>query len=126
MALDETKIAKIQSKLEGWIDQVFVNFTGKQVKQGDPLLTVYSPEALATQQEYLLAVKAQRMSHDDAMQQMMGDSTANLVAAAKRRLELWDISEPQIEEIGRTGQTLKNLTLHSPISGFVMERNAFP
>ena len=66
------------------------------------------------------------MSHADTMQQMMGDSTANLVAAAKRRLELWDIGEAQIEEIGRTGQTLKNLTLHSPISGFVMERSAFP
>ena len=124
--LDETKIAKVQTKLEGWIDQVFVDFTGKLVKQGDPLLTVYSPEALATQQEFLLAMKAQKMAHADTMQQMMGDSTANLVAAAKRRLELWDIGEEQIEEIARSGQTLKNLTLHSPIAGFVMERNAFP
>ena len=60
VALDETRIAKVQSKLEGWIDQVFADFIGKYVKQGDPLLTVYSPEALATQQEYLLAIKARR------------------------------------------------------------------
>ena len=65
VTLDETRIAKVQTKLEGWIDQVFVDFTGKLVKKGDPLLTIYSPEALATQQEYLLALKAQ---HTDAGQ----------------------------------------------------------
>ncbi|MGA2771145.1 MAG: efflux RND transporter periplasmic adaptor subunit [Bryobacteraceae bacterium] len=125
VTLDETKVAKVQTKLEGWIDQVFVNFTGKLVQKGDPLLTIYSPEALATQQEYLLAAKAQRLIEDNPVHEMLG-STENLVAAAKKRLELWDISDPQIDEISRTGQTLKNLTLYSPISGFVMERNAFP
>lgn len=125
VTLDETRIAKVQPKLEGWIDQVFVDFTGKLVKKGDPLLTVYSPEALATQQEYLLAIKAQHMMHDNPVHEMF-TSTENLVAASKKRLELWDISDTQIEEIGRTGEALKNLTLDSPISGFVMERNAFP
>lgn len=125
VTLDETKVAKVQSRLEGWIDQVFVDFTGKQVHQGDPLLTLYSPEALATQHEYLLALKAQRQMQDNPMHEMMG-STENLVEAAKKRLQLWDITDRQIEEIGRTGKTLLNLTLDSPISGFVMERNAFP
>ena len=125
VTLDETKIAKVQTKLEGWIDQVSVNFTGKLVQKGDPLLTIYSPEALATQQEYLLATNAQRAMQDNPVHEMLG-STENLVAAARKRLELWDISDAQIDEISRTGQTLKNLTLDSPISGFVMERNAFP
>jgi RND family efflux transporter MFP subunit len=125
VTLDETKIAKVQTKLEGWIDQVTVNFTGKLVQKGDPLLTIYSPEALATQQEYLLATKAQRVMQDNPVHELLG-STENLVAAARKRLELWDIGDAQIEEISRTGQTLKNLTLYSPISGFVMERNAFP
>ena len=125
MTLDETRIAKVQSKLEGWIDQVFVNFTGKLVQKGDPLLTIYSPEALATQQEFLLAAKAQRAMQDNPMHEMLG-STENLVAAARKRLELWDIGDSQIDEIARTGKPLKNLTLYSPISGFVMERNAFP
>jgi RND family efflux transporter MFP subunit len=124
VTLDETRIAKVQPKIEGWIDQVFVDFTGKLVNTGDPLLTIYSPEAFATQQEYLLAIKAQHLMHDNPVHEMLG-STENLVAAAKKRLELWDISDAQIEQIGRTGETLKNLTLHSPISGFVMERNAF-
>jgi RND family efflux transporter MFP subunit len=125
ITLDETRIAKVQPKLEGWIDQVFVDFTGKQVKKGDPLLTVYSPEALATQQEYLLAIKAQQLMRDNPVHEMMG-SSENLVAAAKKRLELWDIGEQQIAQIARTGETLKNLTLYSPATGFVMERNAFP
>jgi Cu(I)/Ag(I) efflux system membrane fusion protein len=125
VTLDETRIAKVQPKLEGWIDQVFVDFTGKLVRKGDPLLTVYSPEVLATQSEYLLAIKAQHGMHDNPVHEMM-ESTDNLVAAAKKRLELWDISSRQIEEIGRTGETIKNLTLDSPIAGFVMERNAFP
>ena len=125
VTLDETKIAKVQTKLEGWIDQVFVDFTGKLVKKGDPLLSLYSPEALATQQEYLLAVKAQHAMQDNPVHEMLG-STENLVAAARKRLELWDISDAQIDEISRTGQALKNLTLNSPISGFVMERSAYP
>jgi RND family efflux transporter MFP subunit len=124
VTLDETKIAKVHSKLEGWIDQVFVDFTGKQVHQGDPLLTIYSPEALATQQEYLLAIKAQHMMHDNPVHEMLG-STENLVAAARKRMELWDIGENQVAEITASGVPLKNLTLTSPITGFVMERNVF-
>ena len=82
VTLDETRIAKVQTKLEGWIDQVFADFTGKLVKKGDPLLTIYSPEALATQQEYLLALRAQRMMQDSPVHEMLG-STENLVAAAQ-------------------------------------------
>lgn len=125
VTLDETRIAKVQPRIEGWIDQVFADFTGKSVRKGDPLLTVYSPEALATQQEYLLALKAQHSMHDNPVHEMR-DSTDNLVAAAQKRLELWDISTRQIEEIGRTGEPIKSLTMDSPLSGFVMERNAYP
>jgi RND family efflux transporter MFP subunit len=125
VTLDETRIAKVHSKLDGWIDQVFVDFTGKLVRAGDPLLTVYSPEALATQQEFLLARKAQQLMHESPVHEMLG-SCENLVAAARKRLELWDISDRQIEEIAASGEPLKNLTLYSPIGGIVMERNAFP
>jgi membrane fusion protein, copper/silver efflux system len=125
VALDETRIAKVQPRLEGWIDHVYVDFTGKLIRKGDPLLTFYSPEALATQQEYLLAIKAQHAMHGNPVHEMT-DSTNNLVAAAKKRLELWDIAPPQIEEIARTGVALESLKLEAPISGFVIERNAFP
>jgi membrane fusion protein, copper/silver efflux system len=125
VTLDETRIAKVHSKLDGWIDQVFADFTGKLVRQGDPLLTIYSPEALATQQEYLLAIKASGAMHDNPVHEMMG-STQHLVGAARKRLELWDVGAEELDRIARTGEPLKNLTLYSPIAGFVMERNAFP
>jgi len=124
VTLDETKVAKVNSKLEGWLDQVFVDSVGRKVQKGDPLVTIYSPEALATQQEYLLAIKGRAMMHDSPVHEMLG-STENLVAAAKKRLELWDIADAQIAAITASGQPIKSLTLYSPISGFVMERNAF-
>jgi membrane fusion protein, copper/silver efflux system len=123
VTLDETRITKIQPRVEGWISQVFADFTGKYVKKGDPLLTLYSPDALATEQEYLLALKAQHTMH--ASMPGMQESNTNLVAAARRRLELWDIPAPQIDEIGRNGKTLDDLTLVSPASGFITERNAY-
>jgi len=125
VTLDETKIVKVQTRLEGWIDRVFADFTGKYVKKGDPLATVYSPDALATQQEFLLALRAQHTMHDEAMPAMAAGND-NLVAAARKRLELWDISGPQIDEVGRTGKSIENLTVYAPASGYVTERNAFP
>ena len=124
VTLDETKVAKVNSKLEGWLEQVFVDSTGRHVTKGEPLATIYSPEALATQQEYLLAVKARDLMHDSPVHEMLG-SSENLVAAAKKRLELWDIGPSQIEEIATSGQPVKSFTIHAPISGFVMERNAY-
>jgi len=125
VTMDETKIVKVQTRLEGWIGRVFTDFTGKYVKKGDALATVYSPEALATQEEYLLALRAQHTMHDGAMPAMaMGND--NLVAAARKRLELWDISGPQIDQVERTGKPIENLTVYAPASGYVTERNAFP
>ena len=125
VTLDDTKIVKVQTRLEGWIDRVFADFTGKYVKKGDPLATVYSPDALATQQEFLLALRAQHTMHDEAMPAMAAGND-NLVAAARKRLELWDISGPQIDEVGRTGKPIENLTVYAPASGYITERNAFP
>jgi RND family efflux transporter MFP subunit len=124
VTIDETKVSKVNSKLEGWLEQVFVDSVGGQVKKGDPLVTIYSPEALATQQEYLLAIKGQTMMHDSPVHEMLG-STDNLVAAAKKRLELWDITDRQIAAIAETGRPVQYLTLYAPASGFVMERNAY-
>jgi len=125
VTLDETKIVKVQTRLEGWIERVFADFTGKYVKEGDALATVYSPDALATEQEYLLSLRAQAAMHDDAMPAMVAGND-NLAAAARKRLELWDISERQIDEIARTGKTIENLTVYAPASGYISERNAFP
>lgn len=121
VAVDERRIAKVQSKTEGWIDQVFVDFTGKQVEKGRPMLTLYSPELLASQHEYLLALKSREILKSSAL----GESES-LVRAARKRLELWDLSGAQIAEIERSRLPVTNITLTAPISGYVTARNAYP
>jgi len=125
VTLDETKIVKVQTRLEGWIDHVFADFTGKDVKQGDALVTIYSPDALATEEEYLLALRAQYVMRDGELPALAAGNDS-LVAAARKRLELWDIAGREIDLVARTGKAIENLTVYAPASGYVTERNAFP
>lgn len=125
LTYDETRIARIHGKIEGYIEQVMVDFTGKEVRKGEPLLTIYSPELLATQQEFLLAARARRQLADSPFREVSSGSES-LYQAARKRLDLWDISEEQIADIEKRNQPRKNLTLYAPLSGFVTARNAFP
>ncbi len=125
VAFDETRMARVHARVEGWIDQVFVDFTGELVTKGQRLLTLYSPEMLASQQEYLLALKSKDMLKNSTFADALSQSDS-LTAASRKRLELWDLSDAQIEEIARTGKPVTNITLNSPISGYVITRNAFP
>lgn len=121
---DERKLKQINTKIEGWIERLYVDFTGKLVKKGDPLFTIYSPELLSTQEEYRLALQAKKE---------IGGSPFNRVAAAgnslleatRRRLLLWDITPEQIAEIEQSGKPTKTLTIVSPIDGFVIDKMAF-
>jgi len=124
IAYDETRVAQIHTKVTGWIDEVYVDFVGKAVRKGQPLFTIYSPELVATQNEYLLALRAQRQLGDSRFAETRDGADA-LVAAARDRLQLWDISEAQIDELERTGRPRRTLTLYSPFDGVVLERNAF-
>ena len=124
VAIDETRVSHVHSRTEGWIEKVHVNFVGDQVKQGQPMLTVYSPELLATQQEFLLAIKARAAMRHSSMAGVAGDSDA-LVSAARRRLQLWDLSDSQIDEVENTAKPIANVTLYAPASGYVITRNAF-
>lgn len=125
VTVDETRISHIHSKIEGWIEKVNVDFTGALVQKGDPLVTIYSPEMLASQQEYLLAIKAQQVMSRGALPDSAGNS-ASMVDASRRRLELWDLSAAQIDEIKNTGKPTRAITLYAPAGGFVTARNAFP
>jgi Cu(I)/Ag(I) efflux system membrane fusion protein len=125
VALDETRITRVHSKIEGWIEKVDIDFIGAPVKAGQPLLTIYSPEMLASQQELLLAVKAREMTHDSTVREAFVNNEA-LIDAARKRLALWDLSQAQIDQVQQTGQPIHSITLYSPASGLVMERNAFP
>jgi len=105
---DETKLYHVTVKVEGWVEHLFVATTGQYVKQGEPLLTIYSPELLAAQREYLTAVQS---------------GASNLVTAARRRLELWDITDAQIAKLRERGEPERVVTLPAPASGWVTERN---
>jgi membrane fusion protein, copper/silver efflux system len=125
VAVDETRIQHVHTKVEGWIDQVFVDFTGKLVKKGEPLLTIYSPDMLASEKELLLAAKAKSIMQKSSLPAAY-DQTQAMFEATRHRLELWDLSEAQIDQIIETGQTIKNITLYSPATGYVTDRKAFP
>lgn len=124
LAWDETKIVRIHPRVEGWIEQVFVDFIGKQVRKGQPLLSIYSPELWQTQQEYLLALKGRDELADSPFREAVA-SSASLLAATRKRLELWDIDMAQLEHLEHTGKPFKALTLYAPSAGFVITRNAF-
>jgi len=119
---DETRLTHVHSKIEGWVEKLYVNYTGKLVKKGQPLFTLYSPELLATQQEYLLALKARERLAASSIPEVRSGA-ASLVEASKRRLSLWDISEDQIHEIEKTGDFKRALTLYAPNSGFVIKKD---
>lgn len=124
-AFDETKIVRINPKVEGWIEEVYVDFTGKLVKKGQPLLTLYSPDLVQTQEEYLLALKGRKQLVESPFGEAVNFSES-LVQSARRRLQLWDITEAQIKDLEQRGTPSRTMTLYAPASGFVMTRNAFP
>lgn len=125
IAADETRIGHVHTRVEGWLEKVFVDFTGDLVKRGDPMLTIYSPEMLASQQELLLAARARDLMSDNPLASA-AQHGQSLFDAAKRRLQLWDLGEDQIAQVLRTGEPIRSITVHAPMSGVVTERNAFP
>ncbi len=121
---DEKRIVTVSPKIGGWIEDLYVDFTGRFVKQGDPLLTIYSPELVSTQEEYLLALRAKKSLSKSSFPEVAG-SGDSLAESALRRLKLWDISDDQIKTLEQTGQAKKTLTLYSPFTGFVLEKSAY-
>ena len=124
VTLDETKITQINTKFSGWIDKLYVDYTLQQVNKGDPLFSIYSPELVSTEQEYLLALRSNEILSDSEFPEISGGANS-LLDATKIRLQLWDISESQIRELAKTGKVKESLVIYSPVSGAVVEKNAF-
>lgn len=123
VTFDETRVKIISPKVDGWVEQLYVNFTGQPVSAGQTLLSVYSPMLVSAQEELLLASKLSHSLSDASGEARSGSN--DLASAARRRLAYWDISPADIERIERTGQVRKNLTLRSPINGVVIEKAVF-
>ncbi|WP_243305197.1 efflux RND transporter periplasmic adaptor subunit [Geothrix oryzisoli] len=115
VAIDETRVRKVTVKVEGFVERLFVDFVGKPVAKGQPLFSLYAPEFVSAQREYLLALKTQKALSGGSLQASGGD----LLEAARRRLLLWDVPAEAVERLEKTGEVQRALTLRSPISGIV-------
>jgi RND family efflux transporter MFP subunit len=121
VTIDESRVSHVHTKVDGWIETVYAAETGKMVRTGDPLLTIYSPELVSTQEEYLLALRAQERLAESPFEEVRrsGDS---LLRTTRDRLRLWDIPEKDIRRLEETGEVLKALTLYAPSTGYIMEK----
>jgi len=125
VAMDETRLVNVHVKVNGWIQKVFVDSTWQQVKKGEPLFTLYSPDLLATEQEYLLALRA-RDSLAQSTFPEVARGGATLLEATRRRLELWDLTDGQIHQLELEGKPQHDITFYAPADGYVLERKAYP
>jgi Cu(I)/Ag(I) efflux system membrane fusion protein len=124
---DEKKLATANTKVEGWIEKLHVDYTGRYVKKGEPLAEIYSPELVATQKEFLniqrWADQTPSVKDERTAMLLIKDAQA-MLEAAKERLRLWDISDDQIQKIESTRKPIRTLTIYSPVSGYVVQKMA--
>ena len=122
---NERRVSYVQTRFAGWIRQVYADATGEFVRKGQPLFTIYSPDLVTTEQEYLLAKKNQA-----ALQQSSVGGVAagaeTLFSAAKERLLQWQVPQSEIDKLDVTGKVITDLTINSPVAGYVTEKNALP
>jgi membrane fusion protein, copper/silver efflux system len=123
--IDERLVSYVQVRFPGYIRRVFANASYQYVKKGEPLFTIYSPDLVATQQEYLLARQNQKAMSASTVDGVAAGA-AILSTAAEQRLQQWDIPESEIAKLKATGKAITDLMINSPVSGYITERNALP
>jgi Cu(I)/Ag(I) efflux system membrane fusion protein/cobalt-zinc-cadmium efflux system membrane fusion protein len=125
VSVDETKLAYVQVRFSGYVQKVFANATYQFVREGQPLLTVYSPDLVATEREYLVAKQNQNeVAHSSVPG--VASSAGSLLDAARERLKQWGVPQTEIARLESTGQVQQELEVDSPVSGYITERNALP
>jgi len=123
VAIDETRVHHVNVKFSGFMEHVHADFIGRPVTKGEPIFSIYSPELLAAQQEFLLAIETRKRLAASGGLAADGDA---LVEAARRKLELWDVPPAEIDRIERTGQTTRTLTFYSPATGVLTKKDVVP
>lgn len=123
--IDERLLSYVQVRFPGYIRKVFANATYQYVRKGDPLFTIYSPDLVATQQEYLLALQNQNLLQSSSVEGVAAGA-ASLSTAAEQRLEQWEVPQSELARLKETGKPITDLTIYSPVSGYITERNALP
>jgi Cu(I)/Ag(I) efflux system membrane fusion protein len=124
VAPDERRLHHIHTKYEGYVEHLYVDFTGAFVQRGERLLSIYSPDLVATQQEYLLAYRAQKRLAESGIPSVV-QGGIDLLEATRQRLLLWDIRPQDIATLEQTGEVKRSLDLYSESSGFVVQKTAF-
>jgi len=119
---DEEALYLVNTKISGWIEELHVDFVGESVREGDPLLEIYSPELVTTQQEYLLALKNFEQVAASSFPSAKEDAE-QLLESTRQRLEYWDIPSSEIERLEQTGEVRKTVLLRAPASGIVVEKH---
>lgn len=122
--MDETRVAHVHTKFSGWIEELYIDFIGKPVQRGHPLFSVYSPDLLTTQEEYLLALRDTERNIKGPFASEAGQAAKELLAAARRRLELWDMPPEEIERLEKTRTPKRTVVINSPRDGVVIQKNA--
>lgn len=118
---DERKIFSVNTKIMGWVEKLYVDYTGMVVRKGQPLMELYSPELVTTQQEYLQALQYQKKMQNSSLGEAR-QGADELVQSARRRLLNWDIPESEITELEQRGAPKKTMTIYSPANGVIMEK----
>jgi Cu(I)/Ag(I) efflux system membrane fusion protein/cobalt-zinc-cadmium efflux system membrane fusion protein len=122
---DETRMADVNTKVAGWVEALFVDFTGQEVTKGQPLLELYSPELVAAQEEYLTALAyLERLEAQPAGDDVQRGAR-ELLEASAQRLRYWDVSEEQIAALRQQRRVRRTLTVHSPQEGIVVHKAVF-
>lgn len=123
--VDERRLAYVQTRFAGWIRRLYVATTGEFVRRGQPLFTIYSPDLVTTEQEYLLARQNQDALAGSSVDGVAAGA-ASLLAAARARLRQWQVPAREIEKLAASGQAITDLPIDSPASGYVLEKNVLP
>ena len=122
---DERLQGYVQTRFAGWIQQVFANSTYQYVRRGQPLFTIYSPDLVSTESEYLLAIEAGNRVKDSTVGDVTTDASS-LVDSAAERLKQWNVSPREIARLERERTVRRAIEIDSPMSGYIVERNALP
>ncbi|MBL4901898.1 efflux RND transporter periplasmic adaptor subunit [Desulfotalea psychrophila] len=120
VTFNEESLAMVHSKFSGWAEQVMVNKTGEYVRKGQTLLSIYSPELVSTQEEYLLAMANARVLNLSSMKEIRDDAR-RLVESTRKRLAYFDIPEKVIRQLEQSGEVQRDLPIDSPFSGTVID-----
>ena len=121
---DEENLFQVNAKISGWIEKLHVNFVGEEVLVGQPLMEIYSPELVTTQEEFLLALRNAEQLKKSSIATVREDAI-KLLESAQKRLEYWDIPPDEIERLKQTGEVKKTIQLKAPATGVVIKKKRY-